>query len=1147
MALLKRTFVTIMIAALLAPAFGCGVSRGSDDVWSSASFRDIPGVTQAEIDNILELQRTVNAFKYSSIYGTEMFVGEDGRLRGFSALFCRWLSELFEIPFVPGIAGWDELIDGLENGAVDFTGELAATDDRRERGDYFMTSDIAQRQIITLRMEDAPPLMEIAPYRALRYAFLEGTVISELVSKRERNEFEIVFVDNNLQAYEMLSNDEIDAFFNESSSEAAFGFFTDVVASVYYPIIYRPVSLTTHNPKYEAIISVVQKALDAGANQHLIKLYNQGHNEYLRHKLFMLLTDEERAYIRDNPTVPYVAEVTNYPLSFYESRTGEWGGISIDVLGEVERVTGLSFERQNDESATWPELLAMLEGGSAALITSLIPSEDRAGDFIWPREYFFRNCLILVSNSSLNDVSINEIPYFSVGTVKDTAHGNLFREWFPNHTGITEFISTYDAIDALERNEIDMVMMSEHQLLILTNYREQVGYKANFVFDYYFYSTFGINRDMETLASIISKAMRVINVEGISGRWLRRTYDYRIQMAQERIPFFIGGGMLSVGFIFIAVLLVKKRREGIKLEQLVKMRTSELSEAVEIAQEASKAKSEFLSSMSHEIRTPMNAIIGMSELLGHEQLNIRQMGFVNDIAASSKSLLGIINDILDFSKIESGKLELNPADYELDALLDNVESMFTYVAQRKGLEFKVEMEGGLPKCLFGDDLRLRQALTNICGNAVKFTEKGRITLGVSSENGETLVFKIIDTGIGIKNEDLPKLFKAFEQLDKVKNRSVVGTGLGLSITKAFVEMMGGSVGVESVYKSGTTFTIKVPIVIGKPENIRIESIAGVGAMLSAPEASVLVTDDNEFNLKVASGLLGFMDIEADTAYSGAIAIAMVQRRDYDIVFMDHMMPEMDGVETVREIRNLGGKYENINIVALTANAVKGACEMFLENGFNDFISKPIDANQLQAIVKKYLPPEKVKIADMSAKGDEATDKEAQLKRKSIALFVKDNRGTAAAIRESLSAGDVKTAHRVAHTLKSSAGYLGKKDLQQAAASLEDSLKDERDAHTPNQIDALAKSLAEALADFDAILRETETVKAETKAPEGDELAAMFSELKELLEKSDFQASAYAEKLQGVAGMEKLTELVDEYDFDGALELLIEYLEKNRAN
>jgi signal transduction histidine kinase/DNA-binding NarL/FixJ family response regulator/HPt (histidine-containing phosphotransfer) domain-containing protein len=373
----------------------------------------------------------------------------------------------------------------------------------------------------------------------------------------------------------------------------------------------------------------------------------------------------------------------------------------------------------------------------------------------------------------------------------------------------------------------------------------------------------------------------------------------------------------------------------------------------------SRHKSAFLANVSHEIRTPMNAIIGMTEILQNEPINERQMGFVNDIKASSHSLLSLINDILDLSKIESGKLELNPVNYDFHALLENIISMFSYVAQKKGLEFIFEEEGEIPNYLYGDDIRLKQILTNICGNAVKYTEKGQIKIKITATDNN-LMFEIKDTGMGIRKEDIPKLFNTFQRLEAEKSRTIVGTGLGLSISRSFVEMMGGKIIVDSEYEQGSVFLVIIPIVLGNKEEVKIKRNSEAEHTLYAPGARVLVVDDNEFNLRVAEGLLGLFGINAQTAFSGREAIDLVKNNEYDIVFMDHMMPEMDGIEATDEIRELGGKYKKLPIIALTANAIQGAKEMFLDSGFNGFISKPIDIQELNEILREWLPPEIIK-------------------------------------------------------------------------------------------------------------------------------------------------------------------------------------------
>ena len=402
---------------------------------------------------------------------------------------------------------------------------------------------------------------------------------------------------------------------------------------------------------------------------------------------------------------------------------------------------------------------------------------------------------------------------------------------------------------------------------------------------------------------------------------------------------------------------------GIALATVLSLVLISVDAARNKADMESRYKSDFLANMSHEIRTPMNAIIGMTELLANEQLSEHQMGFIDDIKVSAHSLLLIINNILDFSKIESGKFTLNPVHYDFHAFIDNIISMFRYVAQKKGLEFKFESVGEIPEYLYGDDLRIRQILTNICGNAIKYTEKGQVKLKISFSDGK-LIFEISDTGMGIRKEDMPRLFDAFERMEMEKNRSIAGTGLGLPICKSFVEMMGGCILVDSEHGQGSVFTVVIPAVLG--DKTKVKSVMNIGKeqALCAPDVSVLVVDDNEFNLRVAEGLLGLFKIKTKTASSGKEAIDLVQKNDFDLVFMDHMMPEMDGVEATGIIRKLGAQYENLPIIALTANAINGAKETFLSSGFNGFISKPISIQELNEVLSEWLPIENSGKPDM---------------------------------------------------------------------------------------------------------------------------------------------------------------------------------------
>ncbi len=429
--------------------------------------------------------------------------------------------------------------------------------------------------------------------------------------------------------------------------------------------------------------------------------------------------------------------------------------------------------------------------------------------------------------------------------------------------------------------------------------------------------------------------------------------------------------MFTIAMLYV-ILSEKKAREN-----------KELLREKENAESASKAKSIFLANMSHEIRTPINGILGMDSMLLKECKDESLRDYALNIQSAGQTLLSLINDILDISKIESGKMEILPVTYSVFTVLNDCYNMVAIRAHDKNLELVMDISPDIPRSLFGDEVRIRQVVNNLLSNAVKYTNEGSITLSVRSEKlsvdpiqgGNSkqvkLFIQVKDTGIGIREKDREKLFNDFVRLDEKRNRNIEGTGLGLNLTKQLLDMMGGSIEVESTYGEGSVFTVcllqqvsdEKPL--GDFEKLYKQHVNVVDAAherFEAPEAKILVVDDVQMNLKVFAGLLKDTKIQIDTAMNGAEALELIQGKHYDVIFLDHMMPVMDGVEAFRRMKLLEKNPNAITpVVMLTANAVSDARNGYMDEGFSDYMAKPIREEVLLATLKKFLSKDLVKV------------------------------------------------------------------------------------------------------------------------------------------------------------------------------------------
>ncbi len=504
--------------------------------------------------------------------------------------------------------------------------------------------------------------------------------------------------------------------------------------------------------------------------------------------------------------------------------------------------------------------------------------------------------------------------------------------------------------------------------------------------------------------------------------------------------------------------------------------SDELREAKAAAEKANRAKSEFLANMSHEIRTPINAVMGMNEMVLRETQDENIREYAHNIQGASQNLLSLINDILDFSKIESGKMEIVDGEYYFSSLLNDVVNMIQVKADQKELAFNIEVDEDLPDELYGDETRIRQVIVNILNNAVKYTKQGSVTFtvdGQRQEGGMLLLRAVVkDTGIGIREEDRQKLFQDFQRLDMKENRNVEGTGLGLAITSRLVEQMNGTLTVDSVYGEGSTFTICLPQKIMKEDKIGdfkekyrqfLQKKERYQKSFTAPEAKILVVDDNTMNLFVVKNLLKKTKVQITEAVSGSECLELIKQNKYDVVLLDHMMPEMDGIETLKRAKAMtDSKCRETPFIVLTANAILGVREMYLSEGFNDYLSKPIDGMELEALLQKYIPDELIEEeTEEEAEASKASQEEsAEMKYIDLATGLQYSAGSDEMYRqflqmfcsmrderiekltESFQAEDWKNYTVYVHAMKSTSLSIGGKELSQLAAKLEQAGKND---------------------------------------------------------------------------------------------------------
>ena len=563
----KVISVILTAAVVLTLLSGCAASDEEQFIDRSGftSFRDIPHITEKEIEEIEALKAARGQLIYGSLPSTEMFIMSNGVSAGFTSKFCDLLSEIFEIPFVLEMKSWESLTDGFYGGAIDFTGELTPTPERQLS--HFMTFPIAQRSLGVFTYGDSVRIEDEHDIEGLRVGFLEGTITAQsILDAYPEIEFEIVPVAGEDYEIDMLRDGIIDVFIVDAIIAHSYIDHDMVHGVELFPFVYTPVSLSTVNRELQPIISVMNKYIAAGGVDVLEELYNEGAEDYARYIINRLLTVEEKAYIdnlkRSGSKVRIALENDNYPISFYDEQLKDFQGIAPDILWEISKLSGIDFEVTTDVDTLWHEIFEDLKTGNVSLVSQLVYTEDRSGRFLWGESPYYTSSFALISSTDYPNIRTHQVVRATVGIIRDSVYAELYKSWFPDNDNVKYYDSLSETLTALEQKEIDMMVGSEVLLLALKNYREKHEYKANIIFSSPFEeSYFGFHISEVELSGIFNKAQPLIDTDAIGRDWTSRIYDYSKIIAQTRSNYLASFTTALVIILIVVVFLsVKLRR-----------------------------------------------------------------------------------------------------------------------------------------------------------------------------------------------------------------------------------------------------------------------------------------------------------------------------------------------------------------------------------------------------------------------------------------------------------------------------------------------------------------------------------------------------------------------------------------------------------
>ena len=755
----------------------------------------------------------------------------------------------------------------------------------------------------------------------------------------------------------------------------------------------------------------------------------------------IILTDEETAFINEHPLIRLGVDPNFVPFEFID-KDGEYKGIAADYLSLISKKTGLNFEVV--KGLTWPQAYDMALSGDIDVLPAISKTDERELYFLFTEPYYYYKRVIVIRDTETEISGVRDLAGITVAVqLNSSNHSYLSSKPKIN-------LSLYDSTEAALTAVANGTEKAYVGNLGTTDYIIRSTGLTNLKFiafeaEKQHAAHFAVNKEHPELVSILNKALSTITEEekiAINNKWIdfSQETDYGPVIRIISIIGIFVAVVMAVSFYWI--VLLKSEIQKRKLIQI------DLEKAKLEADEANEFKSNFMARMSHEIRTPLNAITGMTHLLKKTHLNLTQQMYADRITQASSSMLNIINDTLDISKIEAGKVELDIASFSLEQVIGNVVSIVSYKIEEQEIEFYFSKDSSIPNWFFGDSKRIEQILLNVLNNAAKFTEKGYVSLNIeliANENDKYhLAFSIIDTGIGMNEEQVNKLFEPFTQADISINRRFGGSGLGLSIAKNLVDMMGGQIQVVSSLGEGTTFKIHLSLYVDtEKENksqIALTSSEPIENMKVAPilnkQYCVLIVEDNKTNQLISKSLLEQAGIESILAFDGKSGIELYNRfkNKIDLILMDLHMPVMNGYETAEEIRKIS---DSVPIIAMTADIITGVIEKCRQSGMYHYISKPYDPDYFIQTIMDTLMGNSL-ILDQAA-GLKNMGGDIELYKQVLEEYLNENKDTLDKLNANINEKRYADAAQIVHKIKSSSGSIGAKELYNLSIKLQKAL------------------------------------------------------------------------------------------------------------